>query len=136
MTTSALAKSYLQKCLIRMEVLRLLMSRAAWSDVVRESQELAELGLKGMLRALGVDPPKVHELSGALTAQRARFPDGVDVDRLVRASVELRRDRELSFYGAEDVIPTEFYTREHAEAALAHAEYVLAAAQQVIGPIE
>ncbi len=44
-----------------------------YSDVVREAQELVELALKGMLRAVGIDPPKVHEVGGALLSNRDRF---------------------------------------------------------------
>ena len=58
MTNVALARSYLKKAAVRLDVLRLLREREAWSDVVRESQEAVELALKGMLRAVGVEPPK------------------------------------------------------------------------------
>jgi HEPN domain-containing protein len=30
--------------------------------VVREAQELVELALKGMLRAIGIEPPKLHDV--------------------------------------------------------------------------
>jgi HEPN domain-containing protein len=115
--------------------LHLLYERGGWSDVVREAQELVELALKGMLRAVGIDPPKVHEVGGALLASRERFPAGLDLDELARISRELRKDRELAFYGAEDLIPTEAYGREEAEAALAWAEIVVIAATTIIrGP--
>jgi HEPN domain-containing protein len=34
------------------------------ADVVRESQEIVELGLKGLLRVSGLDPPKEHDVKG------------------------------------------------------------------------
>jgi hypothetical protein len=71
-----------------------------------------------MLRRVGVDPPKVHEVGAALVGARSRFPSHVDVDELARNSRELRKDRELAFYGAEDLIPTEAYGRAEAETAL------------------
>ena len=135
MTATSLAESYLEKCRLRLEVLRLLHERGGWSDVVREAQELVELALKGMLRAVGIDPPKVHEVGGALLASRERFPEGLDLDELARISRELRKDRELAFYGAEDLIPTEAYGREDSETALGWAEIVVAAATAVVrGP--
>jgi hypothetical protein len=38
----------------------------------------------------------------------------VHLDELVSASRNLRRDRELAFYGAADLTPSQFYTREDA----------------------
>lgn len=133
MTTSALAASYLKKALLRLEMLRFAYEREGFSDVVREAQELVELALKGMLRAVGVDPPKVHEVGATLLLERARFPSDLDVEMLARISRELRKDRELAFYGAEDLIPTEAYDRADAETAIRSAELVVEAARRVIG---
>jgi len=132
-TTSALAASYLKKALLRLEMLRFAYEREGFSDVVREAQELVELALKGMLRAVGVDPPKVHEVGATLLLERARFPSDLDVEMLARISRELRKDRELAFYGAEDLIPTEAYDRADAETAIRSAELVVEAARRVIG---
>lgn len=132
MTASSLAESYLRKCQLRLEVLRVLHAREGWSDVVREAQEIVELALKGMLRAVGVDPPKVHEVGGVLVAARGRFPAEIDLEELARISRELRKDRELAFYGADDLIPTEAYGREDADTALRGAEIAVAAATKVI----
>ena len=133
MTTSALAASYLKKALLRLEMLRFAYDREGFSDVVREAQELVELALKGMLRAVGVDPPKVHEVGATLLLERKRFPSDLDIDTLARISRELRKDRELAFYGAEDLIPTEAYDRTDAETAIRSAELVVEAARRVIG---
>ena len=132
MTTTSLAESYLQKCLLRLEVLKILFDRGGWSDVVREAQEIVELALKGMLRAAGIDPPKVHEVGGVLLANRSRFPTDLDLDALAHISRELRKDRELAFYGAEDLVPTEAFDRDDAETALQGAEVVVAAALRFI----
>ena len=40
---------------------------------------------------------------------------------LIHASKSLRRDRELAFYGSEDLTPSEFYNLSDAEAAIAFA---------------
>lgn len=61
MTANSLAEAYLEKCVLRLEILHFAFSRGGYSDVVREAQELVELALKGILRAVGIDPPKVHE---------------------------------------------------------------------------
>ncbi len=49
------------------------------------------------------------------------------LDELVRISRALRRDRELAFYGSEDLTPSEFYTEADAAAALGQARRVHAA---------
>ena len=91
----------------------------SWADVVRESQEAVELALKGMLRAAGVEPPRVHDVSDILVAERERLPETLrdHVERFAKVSKELRRDRELAFYGAEDLTPSGFYGREEATSA-------------------
>jgi HEPN domain-containing protein len=133
-TTEDLARSYLEKARVRLAVLDLLMAERAYSDVVREGQETVERALKAMLRYVGVDPPKVHDVGPALEQYRDRFPDDVPLDRLVAISRELREDREKAFYGDIDFIPTEEYSAEDGERARDGARLAAAAAQQVIGP--
>ncbi len=58
MTNSSLAVSYLKKATDRLAILRVLQQKKAYSDVVREAQEIVELALKGMLRQAGLEPPK------------------------------------------------------------------------------
>lgn len=50
MTNLSLAESYLIKARKRLKILPVLLDEQAYSDVVRESQEIVELALKGMLR--------------------------------------------------------------------------------------
>ena len=66
MTTNELAAGYHRKCVDRLAALDVLHARHAHSDVVRESQEVVELALKGMLRWAGVDPPKIHDVGDLL----------------------------------------------------------------------
>ncbi len=133
MTRDALALSYLAKCRLRLEILQFALERGGYSDVVREAQECVELALKGMLRTVDVDPPRVHEVGPQLLRNRSRFPADLDIDSLAKISRELRKDRELSFYGAEDLVPTEAYGLAEAEQALEWAREVVQAAERVIG---
>ena len=116
MRSGGLARDYLQRAQARIAALDVLFDAESWADVVRESQETVELALKGLLRSSGVQPPRIHDVSGVLLAERHRLPDGLsaDVDWLADASRQLRRDRELAFHGAEDLTPTEFYSRADA----------------------
>lgn len=128
-----LARDYLRRSEIRLRALAVLYDGESWADVVRESQEIVELALKGLLRSCGVSPPRVHDVSDVLLAERERLPPnvGAHLDRMVSVSRRLRRDRELAFYGAEDLTPSGFYTEEDARAARTDAEDLVA----VIAPL-
>jgi HEPN domain-containing protein len=54
-----------------------LHTKRAYSGVVREVQEIGELALKGMLRPVGVEPPKYHEVGDLLLEHSNRFPKEV-----------------------------------------------------------
>ena len=73
MTNRDLAKSYIWKAETRLDALEALRKRQNYSDVVREAQETVELALKGMLRAIGVEPPKYHDVGGLLLEHGDRF---------------------------------------------------------------
>lgn len=122
-----LARDYVRRAEIRLTALDVLFDAESWADVVRESQEVVELALKGLLRAHGVVPPRVHDVSDVLEAERHRLPDALEpeIAILVRASRQLRRDRELAFYGAEDLTPSGFYERADAEEARASARHTV-----------
>jgi HEPN domain-containing protein len=124
-----LAADHVRRAEIRLEALDVLFDRESWADVVRESQEAVELALKGLLRAHGVEPPRIHDVSEVLLAERLRFADSLqkELKDLASISRELRRDRELAFYGAEDLTPSGFYSRSDAERARDGARRTVAA---------
>jgi HEPN domain-containing protein len=134
LTKSELARAYLEKASKRRRVLEVLAEEEAWSDVVREAQELVELALKAMLREVGVDPPKWHDVGPVLLEQAGLFPEAVRpvLPELARVSKWLRKERELAFYGDIDFIPTEQYSRDDASRAARDAFYVLEAARSLI----
>jgi HEPN domain-containing protein len=114
-----LAADHVRRAEIRLKALDVLFEHQSWADVVRESQEVVELALKGLLRAFGVEPPRIHDVSEILIAEKRRLPESLQdkLDDLASISRNLRRDRELAFYGAEDLTPSGFYTRADAERA-------------------
>ncbi len=128
MRNRALAADYVRRATIRLRALDVLHDAESWADVVQESQEVVELALKALLRAAGIDPPRVHDVADVIEAERSRLPPAVsddDVDLLAAASRDLRRDRELAFYGAEDLTPSDFYRRTDADSARATARRVV-----------
>lgn len=134
MTNSTLAQSYLWKATKRLKILPVLFDESAWSDVVREAQEIVELSLKGMLRQVGIDPPKWHDVGRMLLEYANRFPEAVaqQLERMAAISAWLRKEREFSFYGDIDFIPTEEYTEADAMRAMEDARLVVSVATTVI----
>lgn len=134
MNTMDLAKSYLIKATARIDILAVLMKNNSYSDVVREAQEIVELASKGMLRAVGIDPPKFHDVSDILLEYKGRITRlaSADIEKIAKISKLLRKERELSFYGDIDFIPTEEYTVADAKKAVEEAKFVVKAAQKVI----
>ena len=137
MTSVSLGASYLEKAAMRLKVLDMLHGEHASSDVVREAQEVVELALKGALRVLGVEPPKIHDVGPLILEYRDRLPSQVwhDADRIAEASRWLRKEREFSFYGEVDLIPTEQYGIEDAERALADDRFVVGRARVVFASV-
>jgi HEPN domain-containing protein len=129
-----LAQSYLKKALVRLKTLELLIAEAAYSDVVREAQEAVELALKGILRQIGVEPPKQHDVGYLIIEYSELLPDEVagQTGKLAEISRWLRKEREFAFYGDIDFIPTAEYSLSDAERALHDARIVVRAAQAVI----
>jgi len=136
MTNETLAESYLKKAEARLKALAVLKAEGAYSDVIREAQELVELALKGVLRAIGVEPPKIHDVGPLLLEYRKKILPKLrdDVAGVAEISKRLRKERELAFYGDLDFVPTEEYSEDDADRAYADAERVLTFARRAIAP--
>jgi HEPN domain-containing protein len=132
MRNRELAADYVRRAEVRLKAIQVLYDAGSWADVVRESQEAVELALKGLLRACGIEAPRIHDVSDILLAERDRLPPALrgEAERLADVSRSLRRDRELAFYGAEDLTPSNFYSRPDATRALDGARFVM----RLVGP--
>ena len=121
-----LTADYLRRAASRLKAIEVLLAESSWADVVRESQEVVEICLKALLRHARIEVPRLHDVSPVLEDNRDRLPAAAlpHLDRLSEVSRSLRRDRELAFYGSEDLTPNEFYRREDAETALQDATFV------------
>ena len=132
MHNSELALDYVKRAEVRLRALDVLYDGDSWADVVREAQEIVELALKGLLRSAGIQPPRAHAVSDILRADHDRCPALLDsLPRLAEISRQMRRDRELAFYGAEDLTPSGFYSRQDADCARDGARHVV----QVVAPV-
>jgi len=119
-------KDYLDRAAKRLKILKILEEEGDYPDVVRESQEVVELLLKALLMEVGFDVPKVHEVSRYIRDNLDLFPDSIkeSIDEITEISRRLRKERELSFYGAPDWIPSEEYFLADAQKARSDAERI------------
>lgn len=127
MQNKSLAQDYLRRAKARLLSIQVLMNEKSWADVVRESQEVVELALKGLLRSCNIMPPRIHDVSAILTEEIANLPKVLhkDVSQLGQISKNLRRDRELAFYGSEDLTPSDFYSIDDATKAYSDAQWLV-----------
>ena len=75
--------------------------RGSWNIVVRRAQEVVELSLKGLLKMMGVEYPKSHDVGGVF--RRICIEMGLKVnseklDELEQISSDLAEDRAPAFY--------------------------------------
>ncbi|MEW6756021.1 MAG: HEPN domain-containing protein [Candidatus Latescibacterota bacterium] len=93
-----------------------------WNLTVRRAQEVVELSLKGLLKALGLEYPRVHDVGDAFVAAVAQkgvvvAPDALS--RIRQVSSYLARDRAPAFYLEAD------FSAEQAQRAQEDAQFVL-----------
>jgi HEPN domain-containing protein len=100
-----------------------LVDAGAYADVVRESQDVVELVLKGALRFVGVDPPKRHDVHHTLIRFIARFPAAwaATLAQAGETLSSLAQQRGPAFYGDEEgaVPASELFGEDDAHRAVA-----------------
>jgi len=131
-----LAKAYLEEASIRLRVAKQVLREGAYAFTIRLCQESVELALKAALRLVGVEPPKWHDVGPILIEHKDRYPKWFSelIDELAAISRWLRREREPSMYGDEELglPPTKLYTRTYAQRAVNDAEKVFNAVRKLI----
>lgn len=134
MKNSELAKDYMNKVGKRLKAIEIFMKEKDYPDVVREGQEIIELCLKAMLRQVGIEPPKWHDVGALITENKNRFPEIVarNANKIALISSELRKERELAFYGDIDFIPSEHYRRKDAQKVIKDVRFVIQMARKII----
>ena len=134
------AKSYLRQARARLEDAKEAFPEANYPYAVRLSQECLELSLKAVLKAVGIDYPKIHDVSDVLTAVRERFPDWFKVEMgfLHESSKILVKKREISLYGGEEALlsPDEAIDKNDAEDALTRAEKTYKLCEKILTELE
>jgi len=75
--------------------------RGSWNVVVRKAQEVVELSLKGLLKIMGVEYPKEHDVGDVFAQACGEKRIGIKTETLEqvrRISAELARERAPAFY--------------------------------------
>jgi len=136
MKNHQLAMAYLNQAAEILHEVEEARQRRVWNWSVRRSQEVVELSLKAALRLAGIEVPHLHDVGVLLKEHRQKFPPAFEqeIERMLSISRRLRREREISFYGDEELglPPQELYTEEDAHLAWDEARYVFQTCQKLI----
>ncbi|MEM4246611.1 MAG: HEPN domain-containing protein [Candidatus Bathyarchaeia archaeon] len=123
-----IAAAYLRQAASRLKDAEEALEEGNHPYSLRLSQECVELSLKTSLRLVGVEYPKIHDVSGILSRVAEKFPEWFrrELERLCETSRILASKREVAFYGSEEEhrTPEEIIGREEAEDALDRAKKV------------
>ena len=133
MVNEALAQNYFKRCKIRVEILEEFFRKKAFSDVIREAQEVVELLEKAILIKMGINPPKWHDVIDVIIEHKEELPEKVkkEIIELKNDCKYLRSQRELAFYGEADFIPDDFYSEEDAKKAIEIAQKMLRITEKI-----
>ena len=114
-----IAKAYLRQAGARLKDARDALLEGNYPYAVRLSQECVELSLKAVLKAVGIEYPKIHDVSDILVDVEERFPEWfrAELGFLRESSRVLVKKREISLYGGEEAFlsPEEVISRVDAE---------------------
>jgi HEPN domain-containing protein len=128
MTSSQMARRYIEEAQGRMDLVFLAREKGMWSTVVREAQECVELYLKGALRLVAVEPVRSHDVAELLRSAAERFPDWFrsQVEFMASISTEMAGDRGIAFYGDErqEIGPQDLFDRDDGIRAIQNLEFV------------
>lgn len=133
----SLASSYIRQAEARVKTAINAFREGNYPYALRSSQEAVELCLKASLRLIGIEYPKIHDVSDILLKYIDRFPEWFrrEGEFLSETSKKLVLKRELSFYGGEEALltPEELISRDDAKDAIDRAEKTLNLCRKLLG---
>ncbi len=131
-----LASAYLRDAEYSYEEALNAFNKGLYHRVIRRCQEAVELALKALLRYLGVEYPKSHDVSPLLYKIKDLLPDFIkdSLDFISHLSLELSMERGPSFYGDENkaLPPARLYNKTYAESKLHDTRKLLDIIQKAI----
>ena len=140
MRSIRVARSFLRQAGARLEDAEDALGEANHPYAVRLSQECVELSLKAVLRSVGIEYPKVHEVSYVLEEVVERFPDWfrAEVEYMAESSRLLFKKREPSLYGNEEALlpPDGVMSEEDARDATQRADKTFHLCERLVEELE
>lgn len=128
MRMDKLALDYLRRARSRLIDARAALGRGDYPDSVRYSQEAVELSLKAVLRIMGIEYPKVHDVGDILLLYQDKFPEWFrkELDRVRAISRDLALKRAPAMYGLEisGEAPSDIFGESDGLEAVESGEYV------------
>jgi HEPN domain-containing protein len=101
-----------------------------------QNRDWNQLSLKSALRFVGIEPPKWHDVGFILEKEKDRFLQWFknEIERFAFSSRKLRREREPSMYGDEELslTPEEMYHKYDAEVSLEDAAFVYEKCEELL----
>ena len=103
MINTEMARDYLHRAKRCLREATLALEENDPPGVIRRSQEALELATKALLRLLGIEYPRVHDISDVILEQAHRLPDPIKAkaEQLADLISELAAIRGPAFYGYE-----------------------------------
>lgn len=139
MMNKEMAKDYLERSLRCLEEAEMAFAKGDYAGTVRRGQEAFELCLKALLRAMGIEYPKEHDVSDVLEAERHRLPDRLlgALEEMKALSKELASLRGPALYGYErEGIPaSKAFKRDYASSVLEKVRGHVDAIRDLLAPI-
>ena len=126
-----MAKAYLRDSEYSLQEAKNALREGLFHKAVRRAQESVELAIKAVLRLMGLDYPKNHEVSGLLEAALKRMNPPQEIQSALpaikRISLKMALERGPAFYGDEAALkpPQQLYRKRDAEEGVRNAEYTL-----------
>ena len=106
------------------------LNEGDFNIAVRRAQEVVELALKGALKILGVEYPRVHDVAPLFSEQVQKKREGVDAEilgQIEEISLWLSQARVPAFYFERD------YGHQDAQQALQDAGFVFTEIRRILG---
>jgi len=135
-----IAKSYMRQAKARLKDAEEALEELNYPYAVRLSQECVELSLKAVLKAVGIEYPKVHDVSDVYLRIEGRLPNWfrAEIPFIRESSKILVKKREISFYGGEEALlsPNDVIGEDDAKDAVIRARKVYNLCEKLINQLE
>lgn len=136
MNTRMMAMDYIKRGRRCFKEARLAFDEEDYPATVRRCQECVELSLKAVLRSIGIEYPREHDVSKALEMVKEKFPEWFSskVPGFVEISKDLSKKRGPAMYGYEAELKpaSDIFDKKDAEDAISSARDVYESCEKFI----